>query len=156
MAIVKRALFMTGSSYGADNSPSSDASPANTGINRVIGAGASSRAARYTHGMKTDGAVQNLRDAALAAVRAAEPELRARGISSLYLFGSTARGTATVESDVDLVFDDDPERPLGILALIALTERLSVLLGRRADLVPRDSLHRLIRDDVTATAVRVF
>ena len=35
----------------------------------------------------------------------ASPELKAAGISALYLFGSQARGDANTGSDIDLAFD---------------------------------------------------
>jgi predicted nucleotidyltransferase len=41
-------------------------------------------------------------DEALARLRSSEAELKRLGVQSLYLFGSTARGEATSESDVDL------------------------------------------------------
>jgi predicted nucleotidyltransferase len=47
------------------------------------------------------------RDAAIALLRAHENELKQLGVKSLYLFGSTARGEARPDPDVDLFFDDD-------------------------------------------------
>jgi uncharacterized protein len=35
-------------------------------------------------------------------------------------------------------------------------ERASRILGRRADIMTRDSLHRLLRPRIEAAAVRVF
>jgi len=48
------------------------------------------------------------RDTVLATLRAREAELRAAGVRSLYLLGSTAHGTVTATSDGDL-FMDQPE-----------------------------------------------
>jgi len=45
------------------------------------------------------------RDTDLATLRAREAELRAAGVRSLYLFGSTANGTVTAISDFDLFMD---------------------------------------------------
>jgi uncharacterized protein len=45
------------------------------------------------------------RDAAIARLRAHEPELQRLGARHLFLFGSTARNEAAVGSDVDLFFD---------------------------------------------------
>jgi predicted nucleotidyltransferase len=42
------------------------------------------------------------RDDAISRLRAHEAELERLGVERLYLFGSTARGEATDESDVDL------------------------------------------------------
>jgi len=43
------------------------------------------------------------RDDAIRLLKQAEPELRARGVRALALFGSTARGEAGAASDVDVM-----------------------------------------------------
>jgi len=45
------------------------------------------------------------RPAAIARLKEHETELRQLGVQHLYLFGSTARGEARDDSDVDLFFD---------------------------------------------------
>jgi hypothetical protein len=49
----------------------------------------------------------------IATLRAHEGELRRAGIRHLSLFGSVARGDATVDSDVDLAVEFAPPRPHG-------------------------------------------
>jgi predicted nucleotidyltransferase len=53
------------------------------------------------------------RNDAITKLRAHEAELRELGVEHLYLFGSTARGEAREDSDVDLFFDH-PEGFLGL------------------------------------------
>lgn len=48
------------------------------------------------------------RDAVLARLRAARPELEAMGVEAMYLFGSMARDDATEESDIDVFPGDCP------------------------------------------------
>lgn len=43
----------------------------------------------------------------IARLRECEAELRARGVRHAALFGSLARGTATAESDIDILLDVD-------------------------------------------------
>ena len=88
-------------------------------------------------------------------LRALEPELRAKGLSSLYLFGSAARGEMRAESDVDLFCDLSSDTRLGF-SFFALADRIGAELGRAVDLTTREALHPLIRDDVVRGAVRVF
>jgi predicted nucleotidyltransferase len=93
------------------------------------------------------------RDEIIAALKANEAELRARGVSGLYLFGSTARGDDRPGSDVDLFFDHPPGFGLEIIGII---ERLRDILPGEVDVTTRRSLHPLLRPGIEASAVRVF
>lgn len=93
------------------------------------------------------------RETAIAIVRRHETELRRLGIVSLSLFGSTARGEATSDSDVDVAVCLEPIR--GGFAtfgrLDRIRDRLSELLGTRVDVVPepteRDAVKKSIERD---------
>jgi predicted nucleotidyltransferase len=91
----------------------------------------------------------------IAELRRRAPDIRAYGATSLYLFGSTARGEADGKSDVDLFVDYDPEK-FSFVELIRLRERLSQTLGRPADLTTREGLHPLLRSAIEAEAIKVF
>jgi uncharacterized protein len=73
------------------------------------------------------------------------------GIAELSVFGSVARGDARPDSDVDLLYVRVPGNDLGML-YFALHEDLEKLFGRSVDLVPKEALHRVIRDQVLADA----
>ena len=57
------------------------------------------------------------RSETIALLRQHEAELKRLGVEHLYLFGSTARGEAREDSDVDLFFDH-PEGSLGLYQLM--------------------------------------
>ena len=95
------------------------------------------------------------RSAALATLREHEAELKKLGVEHLYLFGSTARGEARADSDVDLFFDYERGK-FGLFELMDVKERASGILGCKADVMTRDSLHKTLRHQIEATAVRVF
>jgi hypothetical protein len=76
---------------------------------------------------------------------------RKYGIAELAVFGSVARGDAGPDSDVDLLYVRVPGNDLG-MSYFALQEDLEELFGRPVDLVPKDGLHRVIRDQVLADA----
>jgi predicted nucleotidyltransferase len=71
------------------------------------------------------------------------------------MFGSTARGEARMDSDVDLFFDYQKGK-LGVYELMDVKEYASGILGRKTDIMTRDSLHKTLREAIEATAVRVF
>ncbi len=95
------------------------------------------------------------RSEAISRLKAHEPELRRLGVEHLFLFGSTARGDARADSDVDLFFDH-PKGSIGLYELMDLKEAASRILGHKADVMTRRSLHRALRDSIEASALQVF
>jgi len=77
------------------------------------------------------------------------------GCAYLYLFGSTARGEAREDSDVDLFFDH-PGGSLGLFALMDVKEAAARILGRKTDIMTRRSLHPILREQIEASALQVF
>ncbi len=84
-----------------------------------------------------------------------EAELKRLGVRTLYLFGSTARDEAGESSDVDFFFDD-PKGELGLYELMDVKEYTASILGAKADIMTRDSLRKMLRDKIEASAVRAF
>lgn len=80
---------------------------------------------------------------------------RRYGIKELAVFGSVARGEATADSDVDLLYALAPGARLGF-ALNRLEDELAEIFGRPVDLVSRRALHPLLRDTVEAEARTLY
>ena len=95
------------------------------------------------------------RTEAIARLRAHEAELKGLGVERLFLFGSTARDDAGAESDVDLFFDY-PRGTFGLYELMDVKETAARILGRRTDIMTRDSIHKALRTRIEADAVPVF
>ncbi len=95
------------------------------------------------------------RDEAITRLLAHEAELKRLGVQHLYLFGSTARDEATDQSDVDLYFDYT-KGSFSLFDLMNVKEFAAQILGREADVMSRDSLHRMLRPRIEASAVCVF
>ena len=89
-------------------------------------------------------------------LRAHETELRSAGISHLALFGSVARGSATPDSDVDLLAELDPSARVGLFRLTALERRLAEILGHGVDLVPAPIEQPRLREGVERDRRGVF
>ena len=95
------------------------------------------------------------RDEAITKLREHRAELRQLGVQYLYLFGSTGRGEAGEDSDVDLFFDYERGK-LGLFELMDVKEQTSRILGRKADIMTRDSLHKVLRSRIEASTLQVF
>ena len=95
------------------------------------------------------------RDEAINRLLQHQADLKRLGVEHLYLFGSTARGEAGDDSDVDLFFDHEKGK-LGLFELLDVKERAAGILGRRADIMTRDSLHPRLRKRIEETAVLIF
>src|ERR1700741_4352915 len=95
------------------------------------------------------------RGEAIAKLKEHEAELRRLALEHLYLFGSTARGEARADSDVDLFFDH-PEGSLGLYELMDVKDAAARILGCKADIMTRRSLHRVLRERIEASALQVF
>ena len=78
---------------------------------------------------------------------------RRRRIRRLSLFGSTLRGTARADSDVDLLVEFEPSAKPGLLGMAEIELELSSLLdGRKVDLRTADDLSHHFRDEVVRAA----
>lgn len=95
------------------------------------------------------------KETVIRTLRAHEAELRAEGISHVYLFGSVARGEADDRSDVDLFYDYDPDR-FGFLQFMKIRDLAPEIIGRPVDIMPRDGIRTRIRPDVEKAAIKVF
>jgi predicted nucleotidyltransferase len=97
------------------------------------------------------------RDATIAKIREHADELRKRGVTGMYLFGSLARGEATDESDVDIFFDYDRAVKFSLLDLVGVKIFLERLLGtKKTDVLDRDSLHPRLKEKIIRESIQIF
>ncbi len=73
------------------------------------------------------------------------------GAYNVRVFGSTARGEARPDSDVDFLVEFKPG--YGLIDRIALMQDLQNLLGRNVDVVRDRSLRERIRENIMKDAV---
>jgi|694.fasta_scaffold08656_19 predicted nucleotidyltransferase len=73
-------------------------------------------------------------------------------VRELALFGSALTERFNDASDIDLLVDFSPETRVGFLLLSRMQRELADLFHRPVDLVPKDGLKPLIRDDVLSQA----
>ena len=96
------------------------------------------------------------RDEAITKLKVFEPRLRALGATSLFLFGSTARGEATDASDLDIILEVPTENCFTLLDLVSAKHMVEDDLRMPVDVAMRDGLHPLMKDEIEREAVRIF
>jgi uncharacterized protein len=96
------------------------------------------------------------RTEALAKLKGCADAVKARGATSLFLFGSAVRDQAKGDSDLDLFIDYDPTKKFSLVDLVGIKLLLEDALGVDVDVTTRDSLHPMLRKDIEQSAVRVF
>ncbi|MGZ6009953.1 MAG: nucleotidyltransferase family protein [Rhizomicrobium sp.] len=96
------------------------------------------------------------RTEAIEELKARAAAIRAMGAISLYLFGSTAKNSAKVASDLDLFIDYDPNSRFNAFDLVGIKLFLEKELALPADLTTRDGLHPMLKSDIEQSAMRVF
>ncbi len=67
-------------------------------------------------------------------------------VTMVGIFGSTARGEATADSDIDILVRF--AKPKSLLTLVALERQLATALGQPVDLVTESALHPYLRDHI--------
>ncbi len=94
----------------------------------------------------------------IAKLKETEPALRARGVASLYLFGSHARDEARPDSDIDVFIDPVSDDRFGFLQFMDAYQLIRKAVGSRAGVgySTRDGLSPYIRSDVEREAIEVF
>lgn len=82
---------------------------------------------------------------------------RRHHIKKLSLFGSTLKGTAGPDSDIDLLVEFEADRSPGLIALAGIEIELSELMGgRRVDLRTPQDLSRHFREEVVRSAAAQY
>jgi uncharacterized protein len=92
----------------------------------------------------------------LTVLHAHEAELRRRGVCHAAVFGSVARGEASSHSDIDVLVDLDPQKPIGLFEYARIKLYIADLLGGSADVVNRKTLKPLLREAILRDTMNAF
>jgi uncharacterized protein len=79
---------------------------------------------------------------------------RANAVVSVGVFGSTARGQSTPQSDIDLLVEFGERKSL--LDSVRLERELSTTLGRKVDLLTRDAISPYLRERILGEVQTIY
>ncbi len=96
------------------------------------------------------------RDEVIAMLNRHEAALRERGVAHIALFGSTARGEARPDSDIDLLVELAPDTRMGLFEYSALVQFLEDLFPLRLDVVNGRKLKSEIKKTIEHDALYAF
>lgn len=92
----------------------------------------------------------------IATLKAAEPELRKRGIRHAALFGSVARGEERPDSDIDILVEFEPGEEGSIYDYVRLKEYVAQLFEGPVDVIDREALKPHLRAPAARDTVYAF
>lgn len=92
----------------------------------------------------------------LRRLRALEPSLRSRGVSSLWVFGSVARGNARPDSDVDLTLEFAADANPSLFEIGHIKEEVEAAIGRPVDIGERSAMTPRVAASAGHDLVQVF
>jgi predicted nucleotidyltransferase len=96
------------------------------------------------------------RDEVIAKLQARQGEIKAAGVEHVQLFGSTVRGDARPDSDIDLLVDINPSRKWTLVSVSHAQNVLSDIVGAEVDMCVRPWMRRAFAPYILAEAVDVF
>lgn len=96
------------------------------------------------------------RDQILARLRDHAPALRRQGVVRAALFGSTARGEARPDSDIDIMVELDHEVVRTLFDYVGVKLVIEDLFDTAVDIVDRQGLKPEIRPHVLQDAIYAF
>jgi predicted nucleotidyltransferase/DNA-binding XRE family transcriptional regulator len=94
--------------------------------------------------------------AVIRTLQAHAAKLRPLGVRHLSIFGSTARGTARPDSDVDLLIELDAGRKIDLLDYAGIVGEIQRLLAQQVDVARRDRLNPDIAAEALRDEIRAF
>lgn len=77
-------------------------------------------------------------------------------VKRLSLFGSQLHGTATEQSDIDILVEFQPNAHVGFFKMSDILQFLERSTSKKVDLVPKDGLSKYFREEVISEAEVIY
>ena len=95
-------------------------------------------------------------EAILGKLRELAPQLRAAGVSRLFLFGSRARGDARPDSDLDVLVETTTRGEAPVFDYFGVLHLIEDATGLRVQISQRDLLKPRIAERIADDLIEVF
>lgn len=92
----------------------------------------------------------------IASIRDLSAPIRERGVTSLAIFGSRARGDNERESDLDVMIDFEPGSGFGLTNLCAVERLIEEAVGISVQATPRSSMSPTFLRAIAPDVIAVF
>lgn len=92
----------------------------------------------------------------LTCLQSHQDTLRAQGVQHIAVFGSVARGEATETSDIDILVDLNPDKPIGIYDYVGLKTFIAGLFPIKTDVVHIAALKQGLNQRIQSEALYAF
>jgi predicted nucleotidyltransferase len=92
----------------------------------------------------------------IAILRAHESALRRQGVMRAALFGSTARGDAQPDSDLDIMVEIDPNAHVDLYGFVGITQYIAQLFSVPVDVADHAMLIEPVRRTAELDALYAF
>ncbi len=97
------------------------------------------------------------KESVITRLKAAEAQIRAKGVDALYLYGSYARNEAKADSDIDIIVDFEADRGAGLTAFMEPYHVIEACFpGVPIGYGTRDSIAPEYRSSIEKSAIRIF
>jgi len=96
------------------------------------------------------------KDDVITALKAAEHDLRARGVAHAALFGSVARGEQGPRGDIDILVDIDPAARVDPWGYVEVVSMLEDMVPVKVDVANHETLKQHVRPNAEPDAIHAF
>ena len=107
-----------------------------------------------TQGIK--GQAVMTKDDVIITLKAAENDLKAKGVAHAALFGSVARGEQGPASDIDIMVEIDPASRMGLWEYVGVVTSLEAMFPVKVDVANRETLKPHVRPSAERDAIYAF
>ena len=83
-----------------------------------------------------------------------DPIAKSYGVKRIYLFGSYAKGTATRNSDIDLLIEKG--KPMSLLKLSGMRQRVQEKLQLSVDIVTTAGIEDAFKKEIEGTEILIY